>query len=335
MNPTSTASGSARIRRPISNSTSGPQKPSRPSTQRCASAALHAGAAWVPEFLAYAKEHDAPVDFVTTHAYGVDHGFFDEKGESDQNCRRRRTPSSVTFGAFANRSRDRRIRNCRCTSPSGVRATTRATRCTTRISAQPYILTQAQGGARRACKDELLGIHRPVRGTGPPPTPFHGGFGLLTREGIRKPAFFAYKYLHSLAGKEVPSADPESLIATNESTDSCVDLGLGVSGAKRQQSLLLHQGHPTTDSAPVELTFKSLARGRYRMTVQRTGFRSNDAYTAYLEMGSPKELDARQLEQLNAHTVDKPEVERNVEIGRDGVFRCAFPCVATMSCSYG
>ena len=24
---------------------------------------------------------------------------------------------------------------------------------------------------------------------GPPPTPFHGGFGLLNREGIRKPAF--------------------------------------------------------------------------------------------------------------------------------------------------
>ena len=25
---------------------------------------------------------------------------------------------------------------------------------------------------------------------GPPPTPFHGGFGLLNREGIRKPAYF-------------------------------------------------------------------------------------------------------------------------------------------------
>ncbi len=28
---------------------------------------------------------------------------------------------------------------------------------------------------------------------GPPPTPFHGGFGLMNREGIRKPAWFAYK----------------------------------------------------------------------------------------------------------------------------------------------
>ena len=43
---------------------------------------------------------------------------------------------------------------------------------------------------------------------GPPPTPFHGGFGLLNREGIRKPAFFAYKYLHALRGKEIPPRTP-------------------------------------------------------------------------------------------------------------------------------
>ena len=42
-----------------------------------------AGAAWVPEFLDYARKTGTPVDFVTTHAYGVDHGFLDEKGEAD------------------------------------------------------------------------------------------------------------------------------------------------------------------------------------------------------------------------------------------------------------
>jgi len=42
-----------------------------------------AGAAWVSEFLAHAKATDAPVDFIATHAYGVDGGFLDEKGEQD------------------------------------------------------------------------------------------------------------------------------------------------------------------------------------------------------------------------------------------------------------
>ena len=43
-----------------------------------------AGAAWVPEFLAHAKATNTPVDFVTTHTYGVDHGYLDEFGVEDR-----------------------------------------------------------------------------------------------------------------------------------------------------------------------------------------------------------------------------------------------------------
>ena len=42
-----------------------------------------AGAAWVPEFLDHVANSGAAVEFVTTHAYGVDGGFLDEKGEGD------------------------------------------------------------------------------------------------------------------------------------------------------------------------------------------------------------------------------------------------------------
>ena len=42
-----------------------------------------AGAAWVPEFLQFAAEKNVPVDFVTTHTYGVDGGFLDEAGKED------------------------------------------------------------------------------------------------------------------------------------------------------------------------------------------------------------------------------------------------------------
>jgi len=46
-----------------------------------------AGAAWVPEFLAHARQVGSPVDFVTTHTYGVAGGFFDEKGKGDNPAR--------------------------------------------------------------------------------------------------------------------------------------------------------------------------------------------------------------------------------------------------------
>src|SRR4051794_21023311 len=42
-----------------------------------------AGAAWVPEFLDHVAKAGTPIDFVTTHSYGVDGGFLDEQGKED------------------------------------------------------------------------------------------------------------------------------------------------------------------------------------------------------------------------------------------------------------
>jgi len=42
-----------------------------------------AGASWIPDFLDYVKKTGAPIDFVSTHTYGVDGGFLDADGKSD------------------------------------------------------------------------------------------------------------------------------------------------------------------------------------------------------------------------------------------------------------
>ncbi len=97
-----------------------------------------AGAAWVPEFLAHVKQSGAAVDFVTTHTYGVEGGFLDEKGESDTKLDPHRpTRLSATCGVCASRFRLRRFPGFRCTLPSGAQVIRRATRCTIPISARP------------------------------------------------------------------------------------------------------------------------------------------------------------------------------------------------------
>ena len=48
----------------------------------------------------------------------------------------------------------------------------------------------------------------------------------------------------------------------------------------------------------VELHVSHVKAGSYRLMVHRTGFRANDAYSAFIEMGSPKDLTSTQLEQL-------------------------------------
>ena len=48
------------------------------------------------------------------------------------------------------------------------------------------------------------------------------------------------------------------------------------------------------------------------------GFKANDAHTRYLEMGSPKDLSAAQLAELQGLTRDVPEQAATVQIGTNG-----------------
>ena len=63
----------------------------------------------------------------------------------------------------------------------------------------------------------------------------------------------------------------------------------------------------------------------YRLEVHRTGYHANDAYSAYIEMGSPKDLSATQLAHLNELTRDLPEIRQVMQSGPAGTveFSCA------------
>ena len=181
-----------------------------------------AGANWVPEFLAHVKASGAPVDFVTTHTYGVDGGFLDEAGQSD-------TKLSTSPDAIVGDVRRVREQIAASAFPGlPLYFTEWSTSYTSRdpvhdsyVSA-PYILTKL-----KACEGLLQGMSYWTYSdlfeeAGPPPTPFHGGFGLLNREGIRKPAFFAYKYLNALRGNVLATTDVQAMVAEDKGKISAV-----------------------------------------------------------------------------------------------------------------
>ncbi len=68
---------------------------------------------------------------------------------------------------------------------------------------------------------------------GPPTAPFQGGFGLLNPQGIRKPAFFAYKYLHALQGESLRTSDPQAMAGDEGRKRRGCDLGLRTAGVRR------------------------------------------------------------------------------------------------------
>ncbi|WP_347304645.1 beta-xylosidase (plasmid) [Croceibacterium sp. TMG7-5b_MA50] len=277
-----------------------------------------AGADWVPELLAFVAANDLPIDFVTTHTYGVDGGFLDEKGQDDN--RLSTNPDAVIADV-------RKVRGeIDATAYRGLPLfftewsasyNPRDPVHDSYISA-PYILSRLRG-TQGLAQGMSYWTHTDLfEEPGPPSTPFHGGFGLMNREGIRKAAWFAYRYLHEVEGDAIPLTDNEALAATADGETDVLLWAWRQPPQELSNRPFFTTVLPARPIEPAELQFSGLAPGRYTLTVRRTGFRQNDAHTRYLEMGSPAELDAAQLAELQALTQDRPEISRAVEIGTDG-----------------
>lgn len=285
-----------------------------------------AGAAWVPEFLAHVKQSGAPVDFVTTHTYGVQGGFLDENGKSDTKL----DPSPDAIVGDVRHVREQISASAFPNLP--LYFTEWSTSYTPRDSVHdsyisaPYILAKL-----RACQGLVQGMSYWTytdlfEEPGPPTASFEGGFGLLNPQGIRKPAYFAYKYLHALQGDAISISDPQAFVSTKDGNVAAVIWDFEQPDQKvsnRSYFTKVIRSHAAT---PVHLQITQLQPSTaYRLQLHRTGFHANDAYTAYLEMGSPKELTAAQIADLNHRTRDLPEADKVVHSTAGGTVEFTLP----------
>ena len=285
-----------------------------------------AGAAWIPEFLAHVKQSGAPVDFVTTHTYGVIGGFLDEYGQSDTKLDP--SPDAIVGDV-------RRVREQISASPYPglpLYFTEWSTSYTPRdavhdsyISA-PYILTKLKGAQGLLQGMSYWTYTDLFEEPGPPTAPFQGGFGLLNPQGIRKPAYFAYKYLHALDGRSIAASDAQVMLSTKDGNFTGVIWDFEQPDQKISNRPFYTKPIPSHPAAHVKLLMAHLTAGAsYRLEIHRTGYHANDAYTAYLEMGSPKTLSAEQITKLNDLSRDLPETDRIVECHQDGTAEIVIP----------
>jgi len=285
-----------------------------------------AGAAWVPEFLAHTRRSGAAVDFITTHTYGVDGGFLDENGKSDT----RLSPSPDAIVGDVRKVRKEIEASHLPKLP--LYFTEWSTSYTPRdpvhdsyVSA-PYILSKLKASEGLLQGMSYWTYSDLFEEPGPPTAPFEGGFGLMNPQGIRKPAWFAYKYLRQLGERELKTPDAQSWVTRDGKGGVQVlawDFRTPDQGSKSNRPYYTTV-QPTRDGAPLTLELKGMKPGSYAMQVQRTGFRANDPQTAWLEMGQPKTLAPSQLAQLQALTADQAET-RQVKVGADGTARVQLP----------
>ncbi len=284
-----------------------------------------AGAGWVPEFIGHVAQAKAPVDFISTHTYAVSSGFLDADGNADLVL---------------------------STSPDAIAGDVKNVHRQIQQSARPELplfITEwsASYSSRDPVHDSYTGAAfvlqklKQVEGdaaamsywtysdlfeeNGPPPAAFHGGFGLLTRDDIPKAAYFAYKYLNELGPVELVNRDASSWITRKGKDVEALMWNFTPLQQKEGNKAFYRELHPPAQLAPIDLKLSHLTPGTYTLTVYRTGYKANDAYSTYIEIGLPKDLNHAQIEQLKSLAQDAPESVVKVTVGADGVLERQFP----------
>ncbi len=278
-----------------------------------------AGAGWVPEFLAHTAKQGTPVDFVSTHTYAVSQGFIDTDGNADLVLSQ--DPDAI-IGDVKN---VRAQIDTSSTPQLPLHITEWSASYSPRdpvhdsYTSASFVLDKLKHTEGAAASMSYWTYSDLFEENGPPPAAFHGGFGLLTRDGVRKPAYFAYKYLNELGPTELTDTDPSSWLTRDGSNVKILVWNFTSLPQSEGDKAFFRKLHPPSVTQPVQVRLTEVPPGEYTLELHRTGYRANDAYSAYIDMGLPKDLSATQLQQLRGLTEDHSESSL-ITVGADGIF---------------
>jgi xylan 1,4-beta-xylosidase len=289
-----------------------------------------AGPGWFRELIDYATQKTLPLDFISFHPYGLAGGptGVDETGEnllyfsSDLDA--------VSRGA--NREIDTIKKSAKPNLPIYI------TEWSTSYSPRdpihdtyfeaPYILQQLRNTEQMGAMSYWT-FTDVFEENGPGWRPFHGGFGLINYQGIKKPAYWAYWLLAQLGSTEIKSSDPASYVCKNDKGGYQVlfwDLTHPIQG--RVKGPISDQEFFTKpliakEKAPAKIELSNVPAGRYKLTTYRIAYQHNDPYSRYLEMGRPMDLSREDVAALNTLSSGKPESESEVTV--TGEFSTTLP----------
>lgn len=273
-----------------------------------------AGAEWIPELIGFCHEENVPLDFVSTHTYGVQ-GFLDEFGT--HRTRLDPDPASVI------RDVEKIHRQVRESSMPGLEI--HFTEWSTSYSPADPVHDAYHSAAWMLAKIKRCEglLHSLSWWTftdifeepGPPRSHFHGGFGLLTTQGLRKPAFFAYKYLHGLGSLELENADADSWVCTDGQDIQVLFWDCTHTGAGLANQDWYTRDLPPGPAGQARLELSGLEPGVWQLEARCTGYGHNDVYSGFLGLKVEGSLSPAQVERLHDLSSDPVGETRTFVLG--------------------
>jgi xylan 1,4-beta-xylosidase len=286
-----------------------------------------AGGDWIPEMIAHADKNGAPLDFLSSHSYGVNQGFLDEYGTTGTVLNP--AENAITHDVMRNRKAiaesGKPGRELHYTEWSSSYTPADPTHDSYHQAA--YILKKLKQNVGAIQSMSYWVFTDIFEEPGPRFEAFHGGFGLMNTQGIKKPAYFAYQFLNQLGDTQLKNADPQSTATVDARGNAQVllwDYTYTLPEKTNNQQYFI-KDLPPKSKGQVQVALRGLKPGAYTMTVSQVGYEQNDAFTAYIGMGSPKQLTRSQVATLKAQATGKPSQQKTVRVGSDGRFSTALP----------
>jgi xylan 1,4-beta-xylosidase len=257
-----------------------------------------------------------PLDFISTHAYGVKEGFVDETGN-------RGTVLDPDPEAVSGRMRHSRALIAQSPRPELELHFTEWSSSYTPTDpihdsyAQAAFILDKIKGAQEALTSMSYWVFTDIfEENGPRATPFHGGFGLLNIQGIKKPAYYAYQFAARLGATELVNDDRASWV-TRDGEGGVQALLWDFTPARLpagvNDQVYFQSERPAGPRGRVRVQIAHLPEGKYDLRVFKVGYRANDAYTTYLDLGAPAQLTRRQLATIQALNDGSP-IERTIVV---------------------
>lgn len=282
-----------------------------------------AGAAWVPEMIEFCHKNSLPLDFISTHTYGVKQGYLDEYGNSGTVLSK--DPMAVSGDILNSR---KQIQN---SAMPGLElhytewssSYTPSDPIHDSYHEAAYILQKIKQVGDAATSMSYWVFTDIFEEPGPRFTPFHGGFGLLNYQGIKKSAYYAFTFLNKLGETELVNGDSESYACKNSKGDVQLllwDFTNTHPGDSVNNQVYYVRDLPSKSKGKLVVSLSGIPQGNYTMELYKVGYKVSDAYATYLSMNKPAQLTKQQVEEIKKANDGSPVAKEEIQIAADGKF---------------